>query len=138
MTSLDGNNLFSKFHGRAPVGTAELEQFRQEVGFDLPRDYVEFLQQSDGGEGWIGPNAYVIFYRLTELAEWIKVYQFDEFARGFFIFGSDGGGEAYAFDIRTSAMPIVMFPFIGLDPDVVDVMAPTFTQFLEVLASLDD
>src|SRR3954453_16270656 len=124
MTLSDRNDLFSKLRGRAPVGAAEIERFRQEVGFDLPRDYVEFLRRSDGGEGWIGPNAYVILYRLGELAELNKAYHFDEYARGFFAFGSDGGGEAYAFDIRTSAMPIVAFPFVGLDPDVVDVMAP--------------
>jgi hypothetical protein len=138
MTSSDGKALFSKFRGRAPVGAAGIERFRVETGIDLPRDYIDFLRESDGGEGWIGPNAYVMFYRLGELAELNKAYQFDEYSRGFFTFGSDGGGEAYAFDIRTSAMPIVMFPFIGLDPDVVDVMAPTFTEFLEVLANLDD
>jgi len=29
----------------------------------------------NGGEGFIGPNAYVIFWRLGELAEMNKAYQ---------------------------------------------------------------
>jgi hypothetical protein len=69
MTSLDRNDLFTKFRGRAPVRAAEIERFRAETGVDLPRDYVEFLRRSDGGEGFIGPNAYVMLWQLSELAE---------------------------------------------------------------------
>src|SRR5438876_10095853 len=114
MTPLDGNDLFSKFRGRAPVRAAEIERFRAETGVDLPRDYVEFLQRSDGGEGFIGPNAYVILWQLSELVELNNAYQVEEYAPGLLIFGSNGGGEAYAFDTLASAMPIVSVPFVGM------------------------
>jgi hypothetical protein len=120
------------------VAAAELDRFRQEVGLDLPKEYQEFLQRWNGGEGLIGAGAYVQFWPLGELAQHNRSYQANECYPGYFIFGSDGGGEAFAFDTRTSPMRIVMFPFIGMEPDVVDVMAATFTEFLEVLANLYD
>ena len=138
MTSLDGSDLFSKFRGRAPVGAAEIERFRAETGVDLPTDYVEFLRQSDGGEGFIGPNAYVILWQLSELTELNNAYQVEEYVPGLLIFGSNGGGEAYAFDTVASAMPIVSVPFVGMEPSLACVLAPTFTDFLKVLSSLDE
>lgn len=88
----------------------------------------------NGGEGFIGPNAYVIFWKLEELMELNKAYQVAEYAPGLFIFGSDGGGEAYAFDVRTPAMPIVSVPFVGLDLSLARAIAPTFSGFLDILS----
>ena len=59
---MDDDELFWKFHGNAPKRAGEVKQFEQEAGFGVPIDYAEFLQRSDGGEGFIGPNAYVIFW----------------------------------------------------------------------------
>ena len=40
-----------------------------------------------------------------------------EFAPGLILFGSDGGGEAYAFDVREAVPIIVEVPFIGMGGD---------------------
>ena len=49
--------------------------------------------------GFIGANAYVIFWKIGELTEVNKAYRVSEYAPGLFVFGSDDGGEAYAFDV---------------------------------------
>jgi hypothetical protein len=131
---VDKDQILSKFRGNAPASAAEIEQVEADVGFRLPADYGSFLRHVNGGEGFIGPNAYIIFWKLGELAEMNRAYQVPEFAPGLFIFGSDGGGEAYAFDVRTSAMPIVSVPFVGMDLSLVRVIAATFNDFLEVLS----
>lgn len=133
MTWLDQSDLFAKFHGNAPAGRSELERFEAESGIELPRDYVEFLGRSDGGEGFIG-NAYAILWRLGDLTKMNDAYQVEEYAPGFFIFGSDGGGEAFAFDARTSAKPIVSLPFVGMEPKLARSIAPTFRAFLAEIA----
>ena len=138
MRSLDGNDLLSSFRGRGPVRTAEIERFRAETGVDLPRDYVEFLRRSDGGEGLVGPNAYVILWQLSELAELNNAYQVEEYAPGLLIFGSNGGGDAYAFDTLASGMPIVSVPFVGMERSLVRTLAPSFNDFLTVLSRLND
>jgi hypothetical protein len=134
MTSFDRDHLLSRFHGNAPVGAAEIEQFERESGFKLPIDYIAFLQRSDGGEGFVGPNQYIIFWRLGELAAMNKAYEVEKFAPGLFLFGSDGGGEAYAFDTRTSAVPIVFVPFVGMEPSLAQVVASTFEGLLQELS----
>lgn len=138
MTSLDGHDLFSKFHGRAPVRAAEIERLRAATGVDLPRDYVEFLRRSNGGDGFIGANAYVILWQLSELAELNNAYQVDEYAPGLLIFGSNGRGDAYAFDTLASGMPIVSVPFVGMERSLVCTLAPTFIDFLTVLSRMND
>ncbi|MGR4866917.1 SMI1/KNR4 family protein [Caulobacter sp. LARHSG274] len=136
MTSFDRDHLLSKFHGNAPVSATEIERFEEVTGFELPKGYARFLERSDGGEGFIGPNAYAIFWRLGELVEMNKAYQVEEYAPGLFIFGSDGGGEAFAFDTRTSTKPIVSVPFVGMELNLANVMAPTFEDFLEELSKV--
>jgi hypothetical protein len=134
MTPMERDDLFSKFRGNTPASAAEIQRLEEEGDFELPRDYAAFMQRSNGGEGFIGPNAYVIFWRLRDLVEMNRAYRVEEFAPGLLIFGSDGGGEAYAFDTRTSGMPIVSIPFVDMEPSLARMIAPTFDGFLEALS----
>jgi len=133
---LERNDFFPRFNGNPSANIAEIERFEEEAGFKPPNDYAAFLQRSNGGEGFIGQNAYVILWPLDELTEMNKAYEVTEYAPGLFIFGSDGGGEAFAFDIRTPAKQIVMVPFIGMELSMADVLAPNFDGFLEALSRL--
>lgn len=133
---VDKDQIFSKFRGKTPLVSAEIEQFESVAGFSLPAAYVRFLRRHNGGEGFIGQNSYIILWKLGELAEMNAAYHVSEFAPGLFIFGSDGGGEAYAFDVRTSAMPIVSVPFVGMDLSLAQVVALDFNDFLATLSEV--
>jgi hypothetical protein len=128
--------LFAKFHGNSPIDSLQVREFEEQTGLELPSDYVSFLRQFDGGEGFIGSDAYAMFWRLGELDEMNRAYQVDDYAPGFLLFGSDGGGEAFAFDTRTKTMPIVSIPFVGMDVDSARVVASTFDDFLLKLSEL--
>ena len=60
-------------------------------------------------------------------------YEMETYGPGLFLFGSDGGGEALAFDMRAEGRPIVSVPFIGMDRSLIRVMGSSFTAFLESL-----
>src|SRR5262245_13535397 len=77
----------------------------------LPHDYIELLHIMDGGEGFVG-STYVRFYPSNKLALLNKAYAVEEFAPGLVIFGSNGGGEAFAFDNRQEQQLVVQIPFI--------------------------
>ena len=47
-----------------------------------------------------------------------------------FVFGSDGGGEAFGFDLRSDAKPIVAIPFVGMEESVITPVAEDFKTFL--------
>ncbi len=132
MTPSDRDRLLAKFNGNPPSDPAAIRQFENELGFRLPDDYERFLQQTNGGEGFIG-NVYVILWRVEELLEMNKAYQVAEYAPGLFLFGSDGGGEAFAFDMRSDANPIVAVPFVGMELKLAHSVAQSFEAFLEEL-----
>jgi cell wall assembly regulator SMI1 len=49
-------------------------------------------------------------------------------------FGSNGGGEAFAFDMRFGVNDVIQIPFIGMDIETAYRIAPTFTDFLEAIS----
>ena len=119
---------------KRPAATAEqIAAFATASRLTLPQDYTAFLKQANGGEGMVGPNAYLILFAVDELASLNKAYQVEDYVPGLLIFGSDGGGEAYAFHTR-DAMRVVRMPFVGMDPSTVEALVDDFTAFIEYLA----
>jgi hypothetical protein len=133
MMQADRERLLTKFNSNAPADARSVHQFETESGFKLPEDYVQFLQQTDGGEGFVG-DAYLILWRVGELLEMNEGYQVAEYAPGLFLFGSDGGGDAFAFDMRADSTPIVCVPFVGMALEFVRPVAPDFHAFLKELS----
>ena len=114
----------------APIDA--VETFQASTGFVLPKDYADFLRFSNGAAGLIGDN-YVVLWQVEELAKFNAGYRVDTFAPGLFLFGSDGAGEAFAFDRRRHGPPIVAVPFIPLSTGEAVDLAPTFEGFLQTL-----
>ena len=121
---------FSKNSGTTPEALVEASSA---LGRELPSDYVGFLRFTNGGEGMIG-DTYVILWKAEELAELNDSYGVDEYAPGLLLIGSDGGGDAFAYDTRTTPWPIVRVPFVGMDLQSVEIVGPSFAGFLEALS----
>ena len=134
MTPVSDERLFAEFEANSPASPALIAQAQAKLSFHLPTDYVQFLQKMNGGEGSLGENAYVALWRAEELGDRNAGYEVAKFAPGLFLFGSNGAGEAFAFDTRSDQFRIVAVPFIGMD-DLRDaiVIATNFRAFLEVL-----
>src|SRR5712672_1170534 len=133
MISLSDEKLFAGFKGNPPASPALIAQSRAKFSFQLPADYVQFLQQMNGGEGSLGENAYVVLSRVEQLGEMNAACEVAEFAPELFLFGSNGAGEAFAYDTRVSPPRIIAIPFVTLDLCDAVVIAANFRSFLEVL-----
>jgi|ERR1044071_1191580 hypothetical protein len=129
--SVDFQRSTEKLKKQPAVTEAAIEAYNLSSGPRLPDEYLEFLRISNGAEGFIGKK-YVMFWPLEELLELNKSYEVDKHAPGLFLFGSSGGGEAYAFDTRFS-MSIVQVPFVGMDLREAWHVAQTFHEFLHTL-----
>ena len=103
------------------------------IGRKLPTDYEQFLREHDGGEGFISSN-YLILWKAEQLNAFNREYEVERYAPGLFLFGSDGGGEGYAFDARDVTMPVVRVPFIGMELRYANLIAASFTDLLAQLA----
>jgi hypothetical protein len=131
MTSIGHDRLFARFQANLPANPASIDRCQAELSFRLPADYVRFLQQMNGGEGFVGKN-YLRVWPVEQLVGNNKRYNVEDGAPGIFLFGTDGGGEAFAFDTRSTPSPIVAIPFI-LDLEDVIFIARNFESFLQHL-----
>ena len=112
------------FQPNAPASTETLASLTK----SLPESYFAFLTHANGGEGFIG-DRYVRLWRAEELAEMNRAYKTEEFFPDFFFIGSNGGGEAYAFDLSRTDATVFEVPFVGLRTDVRPI-ANSFDSFL--------
>jgi hypothetical protein len=115
-----------------PVEENKVRKVEIELGVTFPNDYIEFISFSNGAEGSIGEN-YLILWSIDEIIELNEVYGVNDFAKGFVLFGSDGGDTAFAFDTRTKDLHIVTVPFIGMDIEEVKTCSNTFNGFFQYL-----
>jgi len=117
----------------SPAEASQIQKAEQEIGSPLPNEYKEFLTKTNGAEGALGENAYVMLWSVEDLRRLNEAYQVAIYAPGYLIFGSDGGGEAFAFDLQSKSRSIVMIPFVGMSRDLARPMATGFWQFLDKL-----
>jgi hypothetical protein len=95
------------------------------LGFSFPPDYVEFMLASNGAFG--DTEAAVI--EIDSIEEMAPDDQPLVGLRGIFRFGGDGGGETFAFDIRSGEVQIVAVRDSVSDEDILPLGA-TFTEFV--------
>jgi len=136
MTAERRNDLLQRFKVNAPATSFEIDALEDEAKTSLPGEYRDFLYVTDGGYGIVGSTGYVMLWRVNELLRFNREYEVAEYAPGLLLFGSNGGGEGFAFDLRIPNKPIVSVPFIGMDMADVKPIADTFDGFMEHLAQL--
>ena len=129
MIPVSADKLLAEFHGKPPASIAALARGGEHLRFPLPDDYARLLQQMNGGEGFIGKNYLQLWSVQDFMAQNTGTY-YAEAAPGLLRFGSNGGGEAFAFDIRSMPPSIVMVPFIGMELEVTIPIASSFDSFL--------
>jgi hypothetical protein len=105
-----------------------IQQVVKELNLDLPSEYLDLFSLMNGGEGFIGDN-YCRFYALEDLMPLNEAFLVKEFAPGLFIFGSNGGGEAFAFNTKSSPFSILEIPFIPMDVNWAKLLGKTMDEF---------
>jgi hypothetical protein len=129
---LDLERFLVSFERRPGASHAAIAGAEEQLRVKLPREYVEFLRLTDGGEGFIG-GGYAILWAVEELHSANQDYEFMKYVPGFLSFGSDGGGEAFGFDTRDSLWSIVEVPFIGGGWHDARPLGASFNAFLKQL-----
>jgi hypothetical protein len=120
----------------SPAGSTEIAALRKAAPSALPDSYFALLGVTNGGEGDLGVEpGWFVPWRTEDVLLNNREYQIAESAPGLFGFGSNGGGECLAFDLRDGGagrivmVRIVMVPFIGMDLQEVVVIADHFDHF---------
>jgi hypothetical protein len=118
----------------APPG--DIEALKRTAKKALPESYFALLAHSNGGEGPLAtsPFQFQLDPALVTMQQIIDD-TFAQFFPGLVVFGSNGGGEAIAFDTRGDApFPIVAFDMTNNDLDEsITPIAPDFDAFLDLV-----
>lgn len=126
----DKNRLLGTFNCNPPASAAAVQQVENSCGFHFPDDYAQFILGANGGEGFIGSDVYLILWPIEDLLRLNNAYEVAAYAPGLLLFGSDGGGEAFAFDTHSRGS-VVSVPFVGMDRGLARPMGSNFQEFLE-------
>ncbi len=105
----------------------DVNLFLNKVNFNLPEGYLEFMKESNGADITNDEN-YAFLWPITDLFDLNSDYEVSSFASDFFLFGSDGGGTAYA--IQKLSGKIYTIPFIGMSNQEASLFCNNFDEFL--------
>ncbi len=108
----------------------EARPIADEVTKLLPREYLSLVTTFGGMEGFLGAT-YLRLYRIEEVITANQAYEVPALFPACFVFGSNGGGEAFGFLIETGQ--VLKVPFIPLSKDYAENLAPSFSEFLRQL-----
>jgi hypothetical protein len=127
---------------RAPYGGKGatenyLNQIMSEIGYRLPDDYLDFMQETNGYNGEVGAKGYVCIWSAEEIVPTNRANNCHEFIPGLVLFASNEGSEYYAFDMRVSPSKVVMIPMIPLELKEAKEVGSSFIEFLRRLANLE-
>ncbi len=128
--------FLEKYVAASPSTTREVTTLESELGISLPDDYRTFLLNRGRGEGFFG-RRYLLLYSADQILPFNHDYETSKHAPGLLLFGTDGGGEGFAFDLREASYHIVIVPLIGMSLNDAKRIASTFTDFLEKLSQPD-
>jgi hypothetical protein len=103
------------------------QQFLARLDFKPPKEYLDYLFAVESTYQFGG--AYLI--EDDELLSFNADYEADEFYAGYFLIGSDGGGETFALEKATGNF--IQLSLIGHDEDTATVVGRTWPEFLEYL-----
>jgi hypothetical protein len=86
---------------------------------------------SNGAEGELGENSYLVIWPIEEIISLNEAYSVSQYTSGILYFGSDGGDIAYAFDVKN--MSIIEIPFESIHIEDARLCAHNFNDFIESL-----
>lgn len=121
---------------RPPATAALISEAEASLELTLPADYVEMLKVSDGYAGFIGDATFLDIWPVSDLATRNREYGVETYAPGLLAIGSDGAGEMYGFDTRFGQWTIVQIPFVPMNWEAAQPVAPSFVEFLTNLSAI--
>lgn len=110
-----------EWSNRNPASTDDIKLMEDTFG-QLPADYKELLEKSNGGSIYAYTTNLVI-WSIKEVTQLHEEGDYYEYIPESLIFGSDGGGTVYCFDLRPGKDHAVFFirhENSSSDPDAYD------------------
>lgn len=96
----------------------------------FPDDYRTFLKSENGLDDWFG-DVYISLYKIEQVVELNEIHGHLAFQPELIHIGSDGGGEAIAFDFRQDPPTVILVNLVSSDWSEAMLQAQSFTEFMD-------
>lgn len=106
----------------------------QQLGAVLPQDYRVFLMESNGFEGFVGPDSYVSMWQVEDLSQMNEAYGVSEFCPGLTLLGTDGSDSGYGFVREQGEVRYVEVPLVGMSLESMSAVSGRLDEFVSKLA----
>lgn len=112
-----------EWHGNDGASADALTELQRVADIELPREYLDLLAFSNGGEGSLPVLPFnFCLDSAEEAATTRREGTFGGSLPGFFVIGGSGGGELIALDVRgTPPWPVVTVDMVDLQGSVVPI-----------------
>jgi hypothetical protein len=121
--------LHPKFKPNTPATEKAIVDLTNALPKTLPKAYWKIMALANGGEGFVG-DKYVELWPVEELVKLNKKHQVAKNAPDLFAIGSNGKGEAYAFDVAKADGAVYQLAIAGMNPKDARLVAHSFDAFL--------
>jgi len=115
---------------RARALDSEISAAERALGLTLPADYKAFLLETNGVEGFVSPEAYLILWAVLDVPSLNEAYAVQESLPGVTLIGTDGGDTGYGFKLREGHVEYVSTPLVGMEAVALRVMGLSFEQLV--------
>jgi len=96
----------------------------------FPDDYRTFLKSESRLDQWFG-DVYLSLYTVEQVVELNEIHGHLSYQPELIHIGSDGGGEAIAFDFRRSPPTVILVNLVSTDWSEAILQADSFTEFMD-------
>jgi cell wall assembly regulator SMI1 len=117
--------------GDAEAGATEstIEAAENRLRQRFPDDYRNFLEAENGLAGWYG-DVYLSLYTIEQVVELNEIHEHLAHQPELIHIGSDGGGEAIAFDFRQDPPTVILVNLVSTEWSEAILQAESFTEFM--------
>jgi hypothetical protein len=122
-------DFFEHFIKTPPLSASTVVRLVSQLRRPIPSGFSEMYCAHNGADGF-ARDSYVRIYPLDHLGDLNRSFQTARFAPGLTIFGSNGGGEALAFDPNGM---IIQVTFIPLRAEYANVMGRSISELFGTL-----
>jgi hypothetical protein len=128
--------LFAAPARNDPAPEGAVGEAERSIGRALPRDYCAFFAVSDGYDDAVG-KSHLSLWPAGQLALRNEMYEVSRRVADLVLIGSNGSGIVYGIDWASGAPQFVSLRFASMERAGIRVLAPTFEEFLRLVASGD-
>lgn len=122
-----------KWKRKAGASLQEIERLVAGCKYNLPAEYLAFLQYSNGGIGNLPTHPHqCMFFAAQDL---LKINEKNPKNLGLFVFATNGAGSHLAFESREENCKIVNIEYPYQQSTELSYVAPDFMSFIKLIGT---